>query len=91
MSESRRRATESETPDGLADRRIESDIHTARKRTVPSVDSGKRPDASGEYYFPPDGCTSWADCSYKGNPLIPKEADKAAVKARRQARMETLA
>lgn len=45
--------------------------------------------SSGEYYYPPDGCTSWEGCSYKDNPLIPKEADKAAVKARRQARMRT--
>jgi len=44
--------------------------------------------ASGEYYFPADGVTSWEGCEYKGNKLIPEIADKAAVKARRQAKMQ---
>lgn len=59
--------------------------------SVPFAPSTRVKDpASGEFYYPPDGCTSWDGCEYKGNPLIPKKADKDAVKARRQARLESI-
>jgi len=46
---------------------------------------------SGEFYFPPDGCTSWEGCNLDGSYLIPQEADKAAVNARRQGKIDSLA
>jgi hypothetical protein len=36
--------------------------------------------ASGTYYFPPDGCTSWAECNLDGAFLIP-EGEDAELKA----------
>lgn len=44
---------------------------------------------TGEFYYPADGTTGWGDVvSPSGNPLVPKEAHKAAGKARREALKE---
>jgi hypothetical protein len=36
----------------------------------------------GDEFFFPQNATSWADVELNGEPLVPKEADKAATKAR---------
>lgn len=83
------RDKEPKTPDGMP-------IAASRATFTPLANVPFAPSTrvkdptSGEFYFPPDGCTSWEGCEYKGNPLIPAKADKAAVKARRQARMESV-
>jgi hypothetical protein len=77
------------TPDGLP---IAASRATfTALANVPFAPSTRVKDpSSGEFYYPPDGCTSWEGCEYKGNPLIPKTADKAAAKARRQARLDAV-
>jgi hypothetical protein len=75
------------TPDGLTI--APSRATFTRLADVPFHPSTRVKDpTTGDYYFPADGVTSWEGCEYKGNKLIPEKADKAAVKARRQAKME---
>jgi hypothetical protein len=43
---------------------------------------------TGEFYYPSDGVNSWEGCELNGNPLIPREPNKKAAKARKQAAID---